>query len=260
MTIQGVRANGDIQVSASATLTGTTPVQIGTIIDYVTILKWELNKPALGTVTLLGIGFPNYPLLDDFNRADENPLSFAGQWLGEIDPELGAPAPLALFDMMAGCSTPTVNCGSYWSVRLQADFQVYMTVPVLPAVALVPGSWNGVALIVLVEQPNITSFLDFHGFHCQLTRNAADPANIHLQLLHREPPASYRVIADTVVTFEAGDAFGMQRQGSTFILYVRHGGAWVSVATATDSAFHVPMYLAPGIADSSGSILWGSDR
>lgn len=49
----GIRANGDEQVQSQATVTGTTPVQIGTISDYVRVLRLDMSAVAVGTVTIV---------------------------------------------------------------------------------------------------------------------------------------------------------------------------------------------------------------
>jgi hypothetical protein len=247
----GVRANGDVQVEAAATLTGLTPVQLGTITDYVTILKWELSTPAAGTVLLLGdpgsqpvtepdAGFPAQPLLDTFDRADENPLSFGGNWASAT---ATFPNPLRVTGMQAGPSLATASNASFWVARLAADFQAYVTVAVLPGVA--SSSNTDIMLSALVYRTDVEN--DRSGFHCVLFR---EPTGTLRLILYHAIPGLFTVLTDTVLDdFEAGDAFGFQRKETMFSLYVRHAGVWRQVEQVAHGAFYQPLYLTITIDD-----------
>jgi hypothetical protein len=52
VTLQGIRADGDIQKQLTATLNGTTLVSIGTYTDYTQVLMWSMSAVATGNVTL----------------------------------------------------------------------------------------------------------------------------------------------------------------------------------------------------------------
>lgn len=75
---------------------------------------------------------PTTPILDDFNRPNENPLSYGGRWTGDYS---GLTGPLKLVsNQAAGQSSITTD--SYWvAEKFAVDQEVSVTVTAKPAEA-----------------------------------------------------------------------------------------------------------------------------
>jgi len=162
-------------------------------------------------------------VLDDFNRADESPLSKGGQWQkpGQFD------LPLQLVGNMAGF--PSIGQGgSFWMTPVAGDFEISATISVLPDTG--NNSQFGLALL-----PDATN----RGYMaCVMVNNV--PPQVLL-----DQPSGARPSAVIPGVVAEGDAVALSRIGQTYTIKLRLDGVWNPLLVVDDPSMAGPLY--PGL-------------
>ncbi len=117
------------------------------------------------------MAFPTTSVLDDFNRADENPLSGGGNWA--LLNSLGAP--LKSVSNQVGESTNALN-ESYWAAsNFGPDCEVFCTFSVVPTAA------GGMRLYVRIQGEGGASTWDGYSLRTSwVTGGANDTVTLNI--------------------------------------------------------------------------------
>lgn len=149
---------------------------------------------------------PSTPVLDDFNRPNENPLSDGGNWTGPFATNAGDV--MAVVSNQVITATGIVSCSSYWQATSFAqDQEAYLTLPVLPAT-----SAQRMGVATRIRDPN-TAACDFYLF------------------LHHGTVFRFYRFDDTTETLLAETP--VEQPGSGLPLLHVGGGAWEFLAGMT---------------------------
>jgi hypothetical protein len=170
-----------------------------------------------GANTAVATSFPTTSVVDNFNRANENPLGH-GTWTG---PVYQGDARFALSSSQVACAQSGAWCDEYWNQATYSDSEAYVTISA-------KGSSNGVGLFVRVANPNTGTL---RGYLIETGGTSLT--------FYRIDSGSETQLGSTVtgLTWSAGDKLGFQAVGSTLTAYHYTGGAWSSVASRTDSTY-----------------------
>ncbi len=165
------------------------------------------------------MAFPETGILDDFGRANENPI--AGGWAGPLfagEPQL---------QLVSSELRPNPTTGnSYWNAAFFGpDCEVYFTLT---------SAWAVSDRVVLYfrSTTNVVS-----GYRADFRNLAGD----HLVFVGRMDSNVLTALGgsiDPADTFAAGDSFGVSMIGDTITVYRKPAaGAWTSLGTRTDSTY-----------------------
>ena len=182
---------------------------------------------------------PTTPILDDFNRADENPLSGAGNW-GGFWPQPGSPADLKLVSQRVEGISTSKESNSFWAATtFNEDQECYATVPTLPT-GIPPHQWPGVYCRIRgpagsfkvygweVKWDRLT-LLKVIGTTVTVLQEQMLGGGDSLPHLHVGGP--------TGVAFLPGMAIWLHCQGSTISGYIGElGGDYTLITQATDTS------------------------
>lgn len=176
------------------------------------------------------MAFGDYAVLvDNFNRADESPLSGGGAWSNQVVTSNGA---VNLASNQVGGSAGGI-CSAWYNASLPgADCEVYATVPVPPGSPI-----TNVRVYARIATPG-TAGVD--AYFLQYTGNGT-------WSLFRLTNASATSIASGSVGLSAGDKIGISCVGSTISAYVYTGGAWSLLGSATDATYGAAGYAGIGM-------------
>jgi hypothetical protein len=180
---------------------------------------------------------PDPPIVDNFNRADENPLSDGGRW---------SPLNGYALKVVSGQLASTNSTAQAWrnDVRYGLDQDVKVTIAVKPG----SGAYNGdfVRMYVRLQMPNI-----WDGYALRLYNNTSGTDQI---ILERFTGGS----ATTMATFNQevfpGDKLRLRAVGSTIEAWINNSGAWVELGFATDSTYLGVGYVAVGIRGTTARL------
>ena len=170
-------------------------------------------------------GFPTTPILDNFQRPDENPLSDGGKWSSLFTTNLELVSHQAL-------SNSGSSAGNYWNPTTFTDLEVYAQVTV-------PPMKNAIA----VQAWDLSSG---DGYGCSWA-----PSTNSFYIVRYDTGVEHAV-ESVVQTLSAGDSIGLSRMGSTFTCYQEHGGIWNAVVAATDATYGGPFNLTLEVEDGVG--------
>lgn len=165
------------------------------------------------------MAFPTTPLLDTFNRANENPVSGGGNWLSPLKNGQNF---LQLVSNTVTTQAIEQRCSSYWSASFTADQEVYCDIP------------DFESLLSLHIRQSSPDTISRDGYSIELS-GLTGPGNI---AFFRSDSASDTSIGSTIsASFTVGDGIGLSIVGSTLSVYQRAGasGTWLLLGTATDS-------------------------
>lgn len=158
------------------------------------------------------------PVVDDFNRPDEQPLRDGGRWSN-----LTGGYELKVVSNQLACSVSS-TC-TYWrnDVRYGLDQEVMVTV------AAKPGHNNWLRLFVRLQQPTI-----FEGYALRYQDNTNGPDQVTLERVTAGAPAT---LASTTDELFPGDRLRLRVVGPTLEAWRTNGGAWTLIASASDSTY-----------------------
>lgn len=172
---------------------------------------------------------PTTPLLDSFNRADEDPL--AGSWLGPI---FTSSSQMKL-SAAAGIGRSGVDCNSYWKNAFPRDQEIVVTLKT---------KWTtndlNVALFLNLTLPNTANLCCY--IFAFFTSSAT--GNETLQVYRVDAGSFTQLGADATIgaggTIAAGSKFWCQNVGGLLSVYhMPPGGQWTLVTTRTDTTYGV---------------------
>jgi hypothetical protein len=165
---------------------------------------------------------PSTSVLDDYNRADEDPLSQGGQWAPN-DPRGGCCADLQRVISNQATARNGANTISYRTAGYTGDLEAYFTIATKPA----DGGAVGVVFNILQEGSG-----GWDGYF--LTWDArADTDTLRFEkIINNGLPQPD--LAITTVEMNAGDRLLVRRIGSQMEAWVQQGGVWSQKLTATD--------------------------
>lgn len=159
-------------------------------------------------------------LLDNFNRADENPLSGGGNW--SISGTFVAPFQLFSNGILA-TSGAKINQSSFVNVGDLTNVDVAATISVLP------GTGNYIGVIAR-QDPTVNTGKNC--YDCIYIPGTGVLVDYYDSLGTSHNLATYSV------TLNAGDAIGLSINGTTLRAYYKpSGGSWTQLGSITDTRF-----------------------
>jgi Fibronectin type III domain len=183
---------------------------------------------------------PNEPLsiLDAFDRANENPLSFAGRWGNGV---LGS-AERSLKVLSNQCASDrSTTATAWWKTQLPADQEVYATMSTLP------GNTDSFRLYTRLQAPG-GSGVD--GYMLLYTRLSGTDQVV----IDRVTNGGFTQLVTVNRELVAGTQLLLRAKGTTLEAWVREGSAWSRIARATDSTYTGAGYVGIGIRDRIGRL------
>lgn len=174
---------------------------------------------------LSGIG--SIPVLDNFNRAAENPLSDGGQWNTTAGPGTGR---MQTNGSQALATTPNVAISSsFWTTPFTPPLEIFADIPVLPSVST---DFVSLPLVVAIgTTPNGYYFRFRAGdFLIQRVTNGSQS----------------RSVASGTMTLNAGDTIaGTYDEIGTLTAWQKTGGVWSALGSGIDTTYLGALY--PGL-------------
>ncbi len=174
-------------------------------------------------LTVQGMGgFASQPILDNFNRANENPLSDSGQWTKV--PVFGGGGNLQLIsNQVTGTVVLGNNAMSFSGAGTFGDLDVWATLGHVPA-----GTYAGV-----IARQNVTSVIGT-GQNCYQLLSVPSSNEILLQFVNLGGGVTF--VGSWPITTGDGDAIGLRCVGNVLTAYYRPaGGAWQLLGSVTDN-------------------------
>jgi hypothetical protein len=169
------------------------------------------------------MAFPTTSILDDFNRADENPLSGGGNWAGPI---FSANSQMQLVSQAVTGAVAATGDGSYWNASQFNNGAV--GVEVFADV----GTVNGTDRFFLdwVENPNTGVE---NGYELQVN------LSVDLWRLRRlDASVATTLGANVTQAVTAGDGIGFSSVNGTHTVYYRAGaGSWTVLFSRSDNTY-----------------------
>ena len=199
-------------------------------------LSFTVNSVATGA------SFPRTGILDNFNRADEDPLN-NGHWNGQV---YTIDIPLRLYSSAADPHGGLAD--SYWSSsKFGPDSEAYTTVTTKPS------NTYCIGVICKIANPNSSSFNAYWGEYC--TQVGTDTWHIDKFTNNANSALS---MSGSDVELNAGDSIGLECTPGSQKLKRKSGGVWTDVKTSTDTSYdNVSGYIGlhienTGVADDFG--------
>lgn len=167
------------------------------------------------------MAFPTTPVLDSFNRADENPLG-NGTWTA---PALGdSGSPQVLSNQCAPDGAVANYNAAVWSSAFGADQEAYFTLAV---------KGTGTTFVYLASRMTSETLLTWAGYTLQI------PTGTNSVWTLNKVVAGWSTIIGTTATqlVSAGDSVGCSIVGTTFTMqYKAAAGSWTALNTVTNTA------------------------
>jgi hypothetical protein len=165
--------------------------------------------------------YPTTVLLDDFNRANESPLSSAGMWTASVD---GSAAPNLDTNAVVGPVS-----GTFYTMRTDAaynaDQEAYMSIPTLPTLGRL------CSLFMRLQAANIgTSTFTGYQFQCQ-----ESSGSFSCRIYYQSAGSATQLVI-TTISLTAGDKIGAQVQGSKLRFLKYSSGSWRVFLQATHAS------------------------
>lgn len=176
------------------------------------------------------MAFPTLGLLDQFNRADEDPL--AGGWAGPI---FSGERQLRISTNEAAPHSVDAYGNSYWNTSsIGPDLEAYCTLT---------SSFAAGERVYFYFRATVGATVN--GYSCRFSNDAGDH---HVWVYKDGVSINDFDIADTVAS---GDKFGVEMIGDTITAYWKAGaGAWTSLGTTVDSTYTAANYIGLALVGS----------
>lgn len=168
------------------------------------------------------MAFPTTPILDDFTRADENPLA---RWWSPNPVWNGDALCKIVSNELAPVGTSPANNDCLYSTGFRRDQEIYVTVANVSGI-------NTLGLYVRTNQYNSATFVntDYHVDFLPLT------SEVKIWRQSISPAAAQLGATITGVSISNGDSVGVSAIGSTIEAWKKpSGGSWTSLGSRTDS-------------------------
>jgi hypothetical protein len=177
-------------------------------------------------------------ILDTFNRANENPLTFGGRWgngiLGSSERSLKVASNLCASDR-------NTTATGWWKTQLGADEEAYATVSTLP------GNGNSFRVYTRLQSPG-SSAVD--GYMLLFTQaSGTDQVTIY-----RITDGTLTQLATTNREIGAGARLLFRAKGTALEAWVREGSVWSRIVRATDSTYTGAGFAGIGIRGKTGRL------
>ncbi|HEY5549977.1 MAG TPA: hypothetical protein VIK37_02125, partial [Candidatus Saccharimonadales bacterium] len=171
---------------------------------------------------------PTTPILDDFNRPDEYPLSQNGQWAPNDPRCLTCYDFLGVLSFQAGRSNPDkYQHLSYRPVNIPGDVEVYATVASKPTVEN-----HSITLLFNIREVCPIQCASWDGFYLEwIARSGTDELRIS-RIINN---GYNEFLNSAFVEIETGDKLLARRIGNRIEGWVYKGGSWSLAVTATDT-------------------------
>jgi fibronectin type 3 domain-containing protein len=197
-----------------------------------------LSNEASATPTDLVLPVEPLAILDTFNRANENPLSFGGRWGDGI---LGnSERSLRVVSNQCGSDRQQWASG-WWTPQLGPDTEAYATV------ATLPGNGNGVRLYVRLQTPASPAADGYVLLYNQLS--GTDQV-----LLYRMTNGALTQLASANREVAAGNTLLLRAKGTALETWIRSGSTWTRLSQVTDSTYSGSGYAGLGIRGKTGRV------
>ena len=172
---------------------------------------------------------PFAQVIDNFNRTNENPLSFSGRWVGgEVSTFLQVTSNKA-----TGTSTSQLSSRDWDETKFAADQECYITVTTLPSTGA-----NYIRLYVRKSVHGST----YNGYMVQWSNDANG-----CRIFRSDAGTLTQIAQDTSATYAANDVILLRAEGTTITVY-KNG---VSVLSVVDSNYNASGYVALGCRDTT---------
>lgn len=184
------------------------------------------------------MAFPTTPILDDFNRADENPIG--GNWTNNALGE-GADNQLKIVSNQLKAVTAATSCEAYWNKNTFKGqlIEAYFTV------VTKPGNTQRVSLSFL-NTPGVSGQWD--GYQLAWTDNAGTDSLI----IERVDNSVSTTLASASQEYNNGDIIGFSISSDGVMKAYLNGS--VVATTSPDTTYSGSFYLAVTIRDTTGII------
>ena len=176
-------------------------------------------------------------ILDSFNRANENPLTFGGRWGNGI---LGAPERSLKVLSNQCASDRNTTATAWWTTPLAANQEAYATM------ATLPGNGNSVRLYVRLQTPG-SSAVD--GYMLLYTQQSGTDQVV----IYRITNGALTALSTVNREIGAGSRLLLRAKGTALEVWVREA-TWSRIATATDSTYTGGGFVGIGIRDKTGRL------
>lgn len=177
--------------------------------------------------------FPTAAVVDNFNRADENPLSQSGAWTTGI---ISGHAALTVGANQCVGSTASTNSAYRTTIMSGADEECFVTLAT-------HGSNNEFAVYARLANPGAASSVD--GYKAQLSLGGT--LQVRIQRVDNDTPTNIATVNQTI---DGGDSVGLECIGSTIAAYFNDDGAgWASVTSVADATYSAAGYI--GLHDNN---------
>lgn len=184
--------------------------------------------------------FPNTPILDTFNRADENPI--AGNWTNDALGE-GANNQLKIVSNTLMAVTAATSCEAYYSATKFGGrvLEIYATV------VTKPGNGQRISLSFL-QQPGAGTYDAYQFLWIDNTGAGNDTFQIEKFI---NAGAATVLATSSALEYSVGDILGASLDSDGNLTMYQNG---TSVLTANDTALFGSFYLMVTIRDTTGAV------
>jgi fibronectin type III domain protein len=197
-----------------------------------------LSNEASGTPLDLVPPVEPLSILDPFDRANENPLSFGGRWGNGI---LGSSErSLKVVSNQCASNRNTVAT-AWWKTQLGADEEVYATMSTLP------GNGNSFRLYARLQSPGSSAVDGYMLLYTQAS--GTDEVT-----LYRVTNGALTQLTAANREVGAGAALLFRAKGTALEAWVREGSVWSRIARVTDSTYAGAGYAGIGIRGKTGRL------
>ena len=188
--------------------------------------------------------FPTTGELDNFNRANENPLSNGGAWSATaLRPSPSNFTLKVVSNVAVSARGATGSAQSYLLATYGPDTEVHVTIATKPATTRV------ISLILRIVDPTLTTFDGY-----QITFTAIDAASDTLRYFRWDNNAATQLGSTVNQELSVGDKIGVDMISSTLAGYYKIGaGDWTAIASTTDSTYTLAGNIALEINDLVGA-------
>ena len=185
---------------------------------------------------------PSAPLatLDDFNRANESPLSDSGRWTNGVNGTSGEVG-LQVSSNQLACSRTTTCTAWRSNTQYGPDTEVWTTVSTLAGVN------NHIRLKARLQQVGTSGY---DGYMLR-TNELSGTDEIYLERLDN---GAFVGLVTVHRDLAAGDRLLLRAQGSTLEAWLHDGAAWSRLATVSDSTYAGAGHVGIALRGTSGRL------
>jgi chitodextrinase len=197
------------------------------------------NEASATTLSAIVPPIEPLPILDPFNRGNENPLSDGGLWSNGI---AGAgETGLRLRSNELACTRST-TCTAWRNTTTYGP-----GVEVAVRVAALPGNNNHIRLLARIQQPGSNAY---DGYMLR-TNQLSGTDQLFLERIDNGVGVGLGTFTRELAN---GDVLVLRVQGSTLEAWHRRGATWTLVGTASDSTYGAAGFVGVGLRGTKGRL------